>query len=303
VRVGVVGLGLIGGSLLRGLGGAAPPAPPAAPHGPPSGGAIGFDRDPAVRAAAAAEGHAVAPELGGLAGCELIFVAVPPAAVVAAVTEALAVAPVVADTASVKAPVTAAIADERFVAAHPLAGAESAGWSASSPEVLRGAPWAVCSGSPRALCAVAEAVDLLDGHLVPCTAAEHDAAVARTSHVPHVVAQALAGTVEGDRLRTALTGGSYRDMTRVAAADPKLWGDILLANREAVLEALDALTAALATHRDALAAGDPAAAWRTPATPAPTHWEPASGTWDDLLGHRVRRLRLDGEALTYEVAR
>jgi prephenate dehydrogenase len=283
VKVGVVGLGLIGGSLLKALGG------------------VGYDRDPAVRAAAAAD-HEVVDELGGLAGCDLVFVAVPPAATAPAVREALAVAPVVADTASVKTPVTTAIADQRFVAAHPLAGAESAGWAAASPAVLRGAPWAVCSGSAQALCAVSDAVDRLDGHLVPCTAADHDAAVARTSHVPHVVAQALAATVSGDPLRAALTGGSYRDMTRVAGADPQLWGDILLANRDAVLAALDALAEQLAAHRQALAAGDPATAWRAPAAPAPPDWRAARGGWDAMVDRRVRRLRADGDALAFELA-
>jgi prephenate dehydrogenase len=283
VRVGIVGLGLIGGSLLRALGG------------------VGYDRDAATRRAAASE-HEVVDELDGLRGCDLIFVAVPPAATAEVARAALEVAPAVADTASVKAPVAAAVTDERFVAAHPLAGAEAAGWAASSPAVLRGAPWAVCSGSPPALCAVSDAVGRLDGHLVPCSAADHDAAVARTSHVPHIVAQAVVRTVGGDPLRAALTGGSYRDMTRVAGADPQLWADILLANRDAVLAALDALSEGLAAHREALAAGDPARAWHAPTVPQPLDWRPARGGWDDMVGRRVRRLRAEGDALAFEVA-
>ena len=300
MKAGVVGLGLIGGSLLRALAAASAAT---SPRGATPDAAVGFDRDPAVRAAVAAEGYAVADSVAGLAGCDLILVAVPPAATAAVVREALDCAPVVADTASVKLPVTEMVRDPRFVAAHPLAGSEAAGWAGSSADVLRGAPWAVCSGSPASVCALSAVVDRLDGHLVPCDAAAHDAAVARTSHVPHIVAQALASTVGGDPLRAALTGGSYRDMTRVAGADPALWGDILLANRDAVLSALDARGEELAAHRSALEAGEPGRAWRPPAAPGPLRWEPARGTWDDLLGRRVRHLRLDGDTLAYEVAR
>lgn len=286
MNVGVAGLGLIGGSLLRALG------------------AVGFDADPEVRAAAG-QRFDVVDSLEGLAGCDLVFVAVPPAVCADVVRAALAVAPFVADTASIKAPVAAAVTDERFVAAHPLAGSESAGWTASSPDILRNAPWAVCSGSLQALCRVSEAVDRLDGHLVPCKAADHDAAVARTSHVPHIVAQALSRTVDGDPLASALTGGSFRDMTRVAASDPALWADILLANRDAVLAGLDALEAELAGYRAALEAGAIAAAWRAPGTTAAAGWAPVRdepGSWAALLGRRVRRLRLDDTTLSYEVA-
>ena len=81
------------------------------------------------------------------------------------------------------------------------------------------------------MCRLAAAVERLDGRLVACAAADHDEAVARTSHVPHVAAQALARLIAGDPLRAALTGGGYRDMTRVARSDAALWAEILLANR------------------------------------------------------------------------
>jgi prephenate dehydrogenase len=231
VKVGVAGLGLIGGSLLRALGG------------------VGYDADPAVREIAAAEGFEVAESLDGLAGCELVFVAVPPAITYAVVRDALDAAPdaMVADTASVmgKPPEL-----DRFVAAHPMAGAETSGWAASSAELLRGATWAACpSGSgPEPLLRLSAAVEALGGRIVTCTAQEHDDAVARTSHVPHLVALALAGLAPD----TTLAGTAFRDMTRVAHADPALWSQILTANREAVGPALDELIARLASLRGLL---------------------------------------------------
>jgi prephenate dehydrogenase len=136
-----------------------------------------------------------------------------------------------------------------------------------------------------------------------------------------VVAAALAA-VAAEPLRAALSGTALRDMTRVARADPALWADILAANREHALAALDELDAALAGLRVALAGGDrevvahvwsgarealgvvDAARWIEP------RWsgEPIDG-WDGLLalgreGRAVRRLRLDvGGGLHGEVAR
>jgi prephenate dehydrogenase len=303
VKAGVVGLGLIGGSLLRALGGA------------------GHDADPAVREAAAAEGFEVADSPAGLAGCDLVLVAVPPARTAAVVEEVLEALPdaLVADTASVKAGLPR---HERLVGAHPMAGAETAGWAASTAVLLQGAAWAACpAGEPlEPLLALSGAVDALGGRLVACTPEEHDAAVARTSHVPHLAAQALAGLAAEGGLQAALAGTAFRDMTRVARADPGLWAEILAANRGACLAAVDELIARLGVLRTAL--GDEeatrtewalglqwldavdAARWREP------DWreEPVDG-WTGLLAHgragrAVRRVRRGGDgSLRAEVAR
>ena len=301
MKAGVVGLGLIGGSLLRALGGA------------------GYDADPAVREAAAAEGFEVVDRLEGLAGCELVLVAVPPARTAEAVGEVLDALPEarVADTASVKGGLPRA---ERLVGAHPMAGAETSGWAASSARLLAGAPWAVCPAgdSLEPLLALAAAVDALGGRLVACTPEEHDAAVARTSHVPHVAAQALAGLAAEGGLHAALAGTAFRDMTRVARADAGLWAEILSANRDACIAAVDELVARLGVLRTAL--GDDEATrtewalgleWLAAVDERrrdPDWREEAVDGWSGLLalgreGRAVRRLRIDGGALRAEVAR
>lgn len=303
MRTGVVGLGLIGGSLLRALGGA------------------GHDADPAVREAARAEGYEVADELAGLDGCDLVLVAVPPARTTEVVGEVLAALPraLVADTASVKAGLPR---DERLVGAHPMAGAETQGWAASSAVLLQGAPWAACPAGEalEPLLALSAAVEALGGRIVACSPEEHDAAVARTSHVPHLAAQALAGLAADGGLQAALAGTAFRDMTRVARSDPGLWTEILAANREACLAAVDELVARLGVLRAAL--GDAAATrtewelgrgWLETVDAARWHepdWreEPVDG-WPALLEHgragrAVRRLRRDDRgALHAEVAR
>jgi prephenate dehydrogenase len=303
VKAGVVGLGLIGGSLLRALGGA------------------GFDADPAVRAAAAGAGFEVADSIAGLAGCDLVLVAVPPARTAEVVEQVLEALPdaLVADTASVKAGLPR---HERLVGAHPMAGAETAGWASSTAVLLQGAPWAACPAgeSLEPLLALSQAVDALGGRLVVCTPDDHDAAVARTSHVPHLAAQALAGLAADGGLQAALAGTAFRDMTRVARADAALWSEILAANREACLNAVDELVARLGVLRAALGDDEAtrtewalglqwldavdAARWHEP------HWgEEAVDGWAGLLEHgragrAVRRLRLaEGGALRAEVAR
>jgi prephenate dehydrogenase len=303
MKAGVVGLGLIGGSLLRALGGA------------------GYDADPAVRAAAAAEGFEVAGDLAGLAGCDLVLIAVPPARVAAVAEEVLEALPdaLVADTTSVKAPLPR---HERLVGGHPMAGAETAGWAASTAVLLQGAPWAACPAGEalEPVLALSAAVDALGGRIVACTPEEHDSAVARTSHVPHLAAQALVGLAAGGGLQAALAGTAFRDMTRVARADAELWAEILAANRAACLDAVDELVARLGVLRAALGDDEAtrkewalglgwleavdAARWREP------DWreEPVDG-WPGLLEHgragrAVRRLRRgDDGRLRAEVAR
>jgi prephenate dehydrogenase len=319
-RPGVLGLGLIGGSLLKAL------SDP-----------VGADSDPAVAGAARAAGFTVVAGAADLAReCDVVIVCVPPPQVPAAVAELLAADTdiVVADTASVKATVLREVgalagpdALARFVPAHPLAGAESAGWAASDPALLRDAVWAICppaaDAPPEPLCRLAAALAPLGARLLVCDAAAHDAAVARTSHVPHVVAQALARAPAGEGLplAAALSGGAYRDMTRTARSDPRLWLGILGANRAATAAGLHALIADLHVLADALEAGDDerlAAAWREGAAARATvdaiRWsEPdwherrlAWPAWEALLalgrnGVLVRGPRMDAGDLALEV--
>jgi prephenate dehydrogenase len=319
-RTGVLGLGLVGGSLLQGLRAAGADA-------------AGFDSDPDVTSAAAAAGCAVAADGGSLArACEVVIVCVPPARTADAVVAALGGGAVVADAASVKAPVLAAVAARvggaalgRYVPAHPLAGSERAGWGAADPALLRDAVWAACPPRPDApvepLCAVAAALEPLGSRLLVCEAAEHDAAVAGTSHAPHVAAMALARAA-GSGLAAALTGGAYRDMTRTAGADEALWSAILDANRQPVADALRALSGELATLADALEEGDDealAATWRAGADARAAalerRWGQPSWTaerlslppWDALLalgraGRAIRRPRLEADALALDLA-
>jgi prephenate dehydrogenase len=174
----------------------------------------------------------------------------------------------VTDVGSVKSGPLAAVAGvagvDRYVGGHPMAGSERSGPLAASAALFDGRPWAVTphEGSrPEAVELVETLVRLCGGVPVRMSPLEHDRAVARTSHIPHLLAALAAGRLAGaptDHL--ALTGQGVRDVTRVAAGDPVLYGQIVSANSEAVLDLLtevrdrlDAIIDAVGTaDRDAL---------------------------------------------------
>jgi len=229
----------------------------------------GWDPDPEALRVAAERG-AVEPAAdleSAVASVELVLVAAPVASLPSQVREVLSLAPAettVTDVGSTKAPVCdAAAGDERFVGGHPICGLEARGPERANAELFDGATWFLTPSSatpPDRFRLVHGFVSALGARPVAIDPGAHDRLVAVTSHLPHALAnvllnQAGASRVDGhDPLAGA--GGSLRDMTRIAGANPRIWVDIFLDNREA-------LAGALAEHRrrveqleSALAAGD-----------------------------------------------
>ncbi|WP_210651806.1 prephenate dehydrogenase [Nocardioides sp. SYSU D00065] len=181
---------------------------------------------------------------------QLVVVAVPPAAIGDAIVDALRRSDaVVTDVGSVKAAPLAAVSARvsgadlaRYVGSHPMAGSERSGPLAASAALFDGRPWAV-TPHPGAH---PEAVGLVESLVLECGAApirmdpdEHDRAVARISHLPHLAAVLVAGRLAAAPAEhLALSGQGVRDVTRVAASDPALWQQILAANATAVLDLL-----------------------------------------------------------------
>jgi prephenate dehydrogenase len=194
----------------------------------------------------------------------LIVVSVPPDVTAATVARALREHPeaLVTDVASVKGSVLAELRElgadvTRYLGTHPMAGRERGGPISARADLFVGRPW-VLAGHDGISYRRAGAIEdlILDVGAVPIemTVAEHDRSVAMISHVPQLVASAMAA-----RLRDAsdgavgLAGQGVRDVTRIAASDPGLWVQILSANAEPVAQILrgvrddvDALLAALA---------------------------------------------------------
>ena len=221
---------------------------------------FGWDEDPAALAGAVNVG-AVAPVDGiegpDLGPDDLLVLASPPSAVLASVAELDSDALVI-DVASVKGPIIAAARTPRFVGTHPMAGREVTGPDAARAALFRGATWVVVpdGADETDVRRVEQIVTELGARPVRMEADEHDAAVARISHVPQILAAAL---LEGAREVPGamdLAAGSFRDLTRVASSDPAVWMDILAANRREVTAAIDWLRdrlAAVAESEDQLA--------------------------------------------------
>ena len=212
---------------------------------------LGWDADPAALAGAASI-DAVVPvdgiEAATLGPNDLLVLASPPSSVLAVVSD-LDTAALVIDVASVKGPIIAAARTPRFVGTHPMAGREVTGPDAARAALFRGATWVVVPNGADEddVERVERIVTDLGARPVRMSAEEHDAAVARISHVPQILAAALlegAGEVPG---AMDLAAGSFRDLTRVASSDPAVWMDILVANRREVTAAIEWLRDRLAT--------------------------------------------------------
>ncbi|HEX9998851.1 MAG TPA: prephenate dehydrogenase/arogenate dehydrogenase family protein [Actinoplanes sp.] len=250
--VAVIGLGLIGGSLLRALA--------AAGHR-----VTGFDADPDSRAAAAAAGCTVAgsvPE--AVVGAELVALAVPLPVLPLVLDQLAGYDGLVTDVTSVKGPVRDLAAKHglhRFVGGHPMAGKETSGFAASDARLFDGCAWVLClepDGTKLGdWLTLAVLCTGLGARVVPMTAAEHDRAVAEVSHVPHLVAAALARQLAGNPPAATLAAGSFRDGTRVAATRAELIVAMCGGNATEVGTALRALIVDLERMGEALAT-DPA---------------------------------------------
>ena len=264
MRIAVLGVGLIGGSIglaaKRRLGAEV----------------IGFDSEPfrlerarglgAIDAAAGSVAEAVR-------GADLAACAAPVSALPALVGDVLAAAGPdagVTDVGSTKRElverVGALAGAERFVGGHPLAGAETSGVENARPDLFDGARWYLTPTertSGVAYDRVQRAVAGLGARPRAVDPAAHDRMMAAVSHLPHVVANALADSATvllgGAAERLPEVGPSFRDATRVAGANPGIWTDIFATNRDAVADQVEALAARLREAATLIRAGDPGA--------------------------------------------
>lgn len=181
------------------------------------------------------------------AGAELVVLAGPPQAVLTTISD-LDTDVLVTDVASVKGPIVDA-ADHlpHFVGGHPMAGGETSGPSLAARSMFHGATWVLTSDGTTIedLDALEAIVTSFGANPVVMTAEEHDSAVARVSHLPHVLAAVLMNLVDDDPATLALAGGGFRDLTRIAAGESSWWSEVLDANAEHVADSIDRLDAAL----------------------------------------------------------
>jgi prephenate dehydrogenase len=241
-RLAIVGTGLIGASV--GL----------AARAAGVGEVRGWDVDPdALRVAGEREAVEPAGSLEeAVADAQLAVVAAPVAQLPAEVGAVLAASgngTTVTDVGSTKGPVTHAVTDSRFIGGHPVCGSHAHGAAHANGELFRGATWfltPVAATDPERYRLLHGFVASLGAVPVAVDPQAHDRLVALTSHLPHALANLLLNQAGASRIDghdpLAAAGGSLRDMTRVAGANPRIWVDIFLDNAEA-------LGGALAEHR------------------------------------------------------
>lgn len=256
----LLGLGLIGGSLLRDL----------VEHGHA---AFGYNRSPSGAKTARTDGFQVSSDLiETLQRAEeekaLLVIATPLPAVGTMLTAIKEHAPScgITDVVSVKSEVYELVKEadlaDRYVGGHPMSGTAESGWKASKTGLFKRAAWVVTFDHALAT-AEAPSRDWIDlwtdvvrmakltgAEVIPARVEVHDAAVARVSHLPHVLAEALAVVGDnGGALSLSLAAGSFRDSTRVAATSPSLVRAMCETNSEALLVALDEAIALLTDAR------------------------------------------------------
>ena len=244
-RVAIIGLGLIGSSIARGVREAMPTVR-----------LTGHDADPAVRAIA--ERIDLVDDIADTPGAavidaDLVILCVPVGAMGAAAAELAADLPadaVISDVGSCKAEVARALREAlphaTIVPAHPVAGTEQSGPDAGFASLFHGR-WCIVTplaDSPDAAVErVAEFWRRLGAQVERMAPEHHDRVLAVTSHLPHLIAYTIVGTASDleEVTRSEVikySAGGFRDFTRIAASDPTMWRDVFLTNREAVLEML-----------------------------------------------------------------
>jgi prephenate dehydrogenase len=256
VKVAVLGVGLIGGSI--GL----------AARARADAHVCGYDPDPAACETALQLGaiDRQAPDIAtAVAGADAVFAAAPVGALERAVSEALAGAGpdcVISDVGSTKLALEQARRDRRFVGGHPLAGAETGGVGSAREDLFDSAIWYLTPtqvSDPALYERLRGLIESIGARPQVVDAGAHDHLMACISHLPHVLANVLAAQAAGAFEREGTpptTGPSLRDAIRVAGANSAIWTDIYMSNRDALIEAIDELTGRLAQVRADLEAGD-----------------------------------------------
>ena len=256
MTVGIVGLGLIGGSFAK--------AYHAAGHT-----VLAFDADTSVFDFAVLSGAVDGPlNDGTLAECDLILIAVYPRAAVAyleAHGAHIGPRPVVIDCCGTKRVVCEAcfpLAERygfTYVGGHPMAGTHNSGFKYAKETLFRNAPMVLVPADHNDIMLLSRVKELLSpagfGHCSVTTAEKHDEMIAFTSQLAHVVSNAYIKSPTAG-LHKGFSAGSYKDMTRVAWLAPEMWAELFLENRDYLMAELDTLTEKLMEYRSAMERDD-----------------------------------------------
>ena len=262
-KVAIIGLGLIGGSWVKGL-----------RLNKAVACVVGFDRNQDSMQMAIELGvidRSAASPAEAVADADVVILSVPILAtheILLAIKDALKPGAIITDVGSVKGNVEAAIRDvfkadvSNFVLGHPIAGSEKSGITAADETLFANHKvilTPLAETAENALAMVAYLWQVVGAKVETMAVAHHDEVLAATSHLPHLLAYSLVDTLAHSHENKEIfnyAAGGFRDFTRIAASSPKMWHDIFTANKGAVLDALDLFTRDLTSLREAVASSD-----------------------------------------------
>jgi prephenate dehydrogenase len=257
MRIGIIGLGMIGGSLAKAL------------HARTAHEVVGTDLNPATIAEASAAGVIKAGlDLADLATCEALILAIPPVACLDFLREyASRIAPgtLVVDCCGVKRSIcklgfeVAARNNFYFLGGHPMAGREFSGFGSAQTTLFDRAVMLLVprTGEDEAIIHRVEELFLSIGfgRVLRTTMEQHDERIAITSQLAHVVSNAYVKSPRAG-MHHGFSAGSFADLTRVARLNEKLWTELFLENGDYLIREIDELTNALREYREAIAEQD-----------------------------------------------
>ncbi|RPG49677.1 MAG: prephenate dehydrogenase/arogenate dehydrogenase family protein [Gammaproteobacteria bacterium TMED1] len=258
-RIGVVGLGLIGGSVASGL-----------KKRKLVEQIIGYDKDAASLASALEAGviDCAASSVADSAKCVDIMIIAVPVLSVQSILEQIPLNKIITDVGSVKAPIIEASriaygkVPEKLVPGHPIAGSEKQGITSANPDLFENHMVILTplkSTDENATEIIRKLWQSLGSQVIEMSAARHDNILAQTSHLPHLLAYALVEALSsrGDNMEVLkFAAGGFRDFSRIAASDPIIWRDIFKANRSEVIKALDRFLEEISLLRQLVLNGD-----------------------------------------------
>ena len=226
MKIGVIGLGLIGGSIFKAL----------------------SNRYDVVGVSSSVEEKNVSKDYETLKDCDLVFVCTPMSATLEILDKLENILPsttIVTDVCSLKGFVSKRKYSYKFIPSHPMAGTENSGWESSFPELFKGAKWVITpiDGIIETSQEILEdVIKSLGAEVIITTPEEHDKAVALISHMPMVVAQALCENIKDNPLAQELAASGFRDTTRLALSNTRMAADMVELNNKNIKDALEQLS-------------------------------------------------------------
>lgn len=225
MKIGVIGLGLIGGSIFKSLQG----------------------KYELVGVSSSVKEENISNDYSTLADCDLVFVCTPMNATLEILDKLEMILPtstIVTDVCSLKGFVSKKTYSYKFIPSHPMAGTENSGWESSFEGLFKDAKWVITPINGEILDEqeiLEKVIESMGAKVIITTPDEHDKAVALISHMPMVVAQALCENIKDNKLAQDLASSGFRDTTRLALSNTQMANDMVELNRNNIEKSIKLL--------------------------------------------------------------